>query len=216
VLSRANSFSADRLAQVKSQADKSRSSFMTQSNTLPKLGVGAVLFSGLLAVPVMAAPAAQVSYVFGDVLHASPIMKTVRVADPRQECWQERVVYHRPQQRSESRSQTSAIMGGFIGAAIGTHVGHNKSNKRVEAVAGAILGSSIARDASRGSHSTSAVNSYVNYEQRCRTVNDYYEEEQVSGYHVTYRYNDETHQVRTRNHPGDRIKLQVKVSPVAF
>ncbi len=149
-----------------------------------------------------------VYYDYATVLKARPIYKTKRYSSPRQECWQETTTRgERGEYRSDSA--TGTILGGIIGAAVGHELGHHKRNKQVGAVAGAVLGSSIGHDLSRKS-----VRPRHQTQEHCRTVYDEHNEEYVSGYRVTYRYQGENYKVRTRNHPGDSIKLRVSVSPV--
>ena len=152
-----------------------------------------------------------VTYVYGEVVESRPIMTTVRVNQPRQECWQERVVHRQPARR-HSGSSTGTILGGLIGAAVGNELGHSQKNKKVGAVAGGLLGASIGRDISRPHYSTGS-NHRISYEQRCNTVDEYYNEERVSGYHVVYRYNGNTYTTRSSVAPGDNIRLKVSVTP---
>jgi uncharacterized protein YcfJ len=41
-----------------------------------------------------------------------------------------------------------------------------------------------------------------------------HEEERIDGYHVTYRYKGEIFTTRLPYDPGDRLKVQVSVTPV--
>ncbi len=165
------------------------------------LGVTGVL----LAVSVQADPASR--YEFGTVLESHPIMAVSRLQEPRQQCWDEPVVF----QERRRQSATGTILGGIIGAAIGNKVGHGRSNKRVGAVAGAVLGATIGNDISRkGRHG----HSYQAVEQRCRTVYEVVEEERVIGYNVKYRYAGHTYTTETEKDPGSSLRLKVSIEPM--
>lgn len=165
-------------------------------------------------VSVQAFARDPIRYDYAKVLEAKPITQTVRVSSPQEECWQEEVVH----EDSKPRSATGAILGGIVGAAVGNELGHKKSNKRVGAVAGAILGSSIGHNASRNNERNSSHrgnhHQQVSVEERCRTFNNYHEEERVTGYNVLYRYNGDTYSTVTTKHPGDSLKLRVAITPV--
>jgi uncharacterized protein YcfJ len=167
------------------------------------IGFGAAILA--TSVSVNAFANGPVRYDYARVVEAEPITSTVRVSTPREECWQEQVVH----EERRPGSATGAILGGIIGAAVGNELGHHKSNKRVGAVAGAILGSSVGHDVSRREH-----HRYTSLEDRCRTYNDYHEEQRVTGYNVLYRYNGEVYSTRTSRHPGDSLKIKVSITPI--
>lgn len=172
------------------------------------LGISAIALAMCASVQVFAR--GPVKYDYASVVEVEPITHTVRVSTPRKECWQEQVVH----EKSRHRSASGAILGGIIGAALGNELGHKKSNKRVGAVAGAILGSSIGNNISRNGGHRRNHGLYTSVEERCRTYNDYHEEERVSGYNVRYRYNGETYSTVTSRDPGDSIKLKVSITPI--
>lgn len=150
-------------------------------------------------------------YDYARVVHVEPIYQRVERSIPRESCWTERVAYEQPH-RYRNDSYTDELIGGLIGGAIGNAVGHNKTNKKVQAVIGAAIGASIAHDINRprgGGYNVS-----YRDEQRCAVTHDVEYHEQVSGYHVTYRYHGQEYQTRTHRHPGKRIKVRVDVTPV--
>jgi len=153
---------------------------------------------------------AQAAYDEARVVSVEPIYETVRYSEPRQECRQEKVAYY--EDRYKARSATPTIIGALIGGAIGNGLGHNKTNKRVGTAVGAILGGSIGSDISKQKHSKSR--KHYSTEEVCTVVEDWHEEEQLSGYHVTYAYGGETYTTRTANHPGDSLRVRVRVTPV--
>ena len=161
------------------------------------------LFSLVMLVPASAVAGAD--YRWAEVVDVEPVYETVRRIEPVAAC-REQPVRH----RSGGYSSTPPILGAIIGAALGNAVGHKKVNKRVGAVAGALLGGSIGADIGRG-------NRQEGY--RTETVCDRYEEvreeERFAGYHVRYQYDGTMYATRTRNHPGERIRVRVRVTPVS-
>ena len=75
------------------------------------------------------------------VVSANPVYTTVKVNNPRQECWEEAVSV--PTQ--QTRSKTPEIVGAIVGAGIGRLFGSGRGQD-VATVAGAVLGGSIGRD----------------------------------------------------------------------
>ncbi len=50
--------------------------------------------------------------------------------------------------------------------------------------------------------------------RRCRQVTRYEVRDEVVAYRVTYRYKNETYVQTMDEHPGDRIRLKIRVEPV--
>ena len=137
------------------------------------------------------------------VTNVEPIYRTVSVSRPQQECWTEEVEYTRPGHGNAA----GMIIGGLIGGAIG----HNVDDSHNAPLVGALIGSAIGHDVSgnrrgRGRH--------IGYEEQCRTVNNYYDEERLDGYRVTYRYKGHSYTTTMDHDPGDRIKVRVNISPL--
>ena len=166
----------------------------------------ASLFAGLILASSAALADRNVSYDYAEVVAATPIVKTIRVSTPTEECWDETVTHV---ERAGPKNGVGTVVGAVVGGAIGNAVGHNKTNKKVGATVGAILGGTIGHAASSGPGRR-----YETTEEVCRVINDYREEERVVGYHVSYVYNDVTYTTRTDREPGETIKLRLHVSPV--
>ena len=45
-------------------------------------------------------------------------------------------------------------------------------------------------------------------------VNDFQQEERADGYLVTYTYNGRQYETGAANHPGDKIRVRLAVTPV--
>ncbi len=144
-------------------------------------------------------------YDYAKVLRAKPIYKTVRVSVPQQECWNEQVVH-----QAESNDNVGGmIIGGIIGGAIGNRFGKGNGNKAAIA-AGTLLGAGIGQNMSRNNP---RMPTYTTTEQRCRTVNNYHEEERIEGYKVKYMYKGQIYHTTTNSHPGKRLRVMVTVTP---
>ena len=156
-------------------------------------------------VVLFPASAVAADYQWAEVLNVEPVYETVRRIEPVEACREEQV-WH----RSGGHSATPPILGAIIGAALGNAVGHKKVNKRVGAVAGAILGGSIGADIGRsgrqGSYRTETV---------CDRFEEIHEGDRLAGYRVRYQYNGTVYATRMRNHPGERIRVRVRVTPVS-
>ena len=153
----------------------------------------------------------NISYDYATVIDADPIIKIVKISTPREECWEEEVVYR---DRYEDRNGAlGPVLGGVIGGAVGNAVGHKKKNKQVGAVVGAVLGATLGK-AVADSNRHGRENVSRGTEERCKVYHDYHEEERIVGYRVRYRYNDETYSTRTDTDPGDTIKIRLAVTPV--
>ena len=140
------------------------------------------------------------------VTDVEPIYRTVSVSRPHEECWTEEVEYTRPGHGGDRAA--GMIIGGLIGGAIG----HNVDDSRNAPLVGALIGSAIGHDAAgkrRHRHSR-----HIGYEEQCRTVNNYYDEEQLDGYRVTYRYKGRSYSTHMDHDPGDQIKVRVNVRPI--
>lgn len=140
------------------------------------------------------------------VISANPVYRTVEVSVPKKECWEEAVAV--PTRHHESR--TPEIFGAIVGAGIGRLFGSGRGQD-VATVAGAVLGGSIGRDQKYRNRGN---NDEVRYEQRCKVVDEFYSEERLQGYDVTYEYNDNVYTTQTQTDPGSIIKVSVNVVPV--
>src|SRR5687768_37087 len=128
-------------------------------------------------------------YDYAEVVSVDPIIDTASRPIRRDECWEEPVTYREPVRYHGGRDRGSAVLAGIVGGVIGNQFGHGHGRDAATA-AGAMLGYSMARDSQRhyGGY-YSGGRTYRTYEQRCATRTEYYRDEQVTGYDVTYRYN---------------------------
>lgn len=170
---------------------------------------GAGVLATALAAPAFAGHKGS-AHDYGDyaeVVRVKPITEIVRVDHPRRECWTEHVTRREPY--GGHKSVTPEIFGGILGAAVGNQFGSG-SGRKVGAVAGALLGGSIAHDIKRKHR---GYRTYTEPVERCEIRHEYTEESRVVGYKVKYRYNGRIYHTRMDRHPGDRIPVNVTVSP---
>ena len=148
---------------------------------------------------------------YARVVDVQPIYRTVRVQTPQRECWDE-VVYE-DRSRRRNGNAPAAIAGGIIGGVVGHQFGSGRGNDAMT-VLGTLVGSAIARDVAadrtrRDHHGYQEARTV----QRCETRTEVSSEQRVDGYKVTYEYDGRHYVTRTREHPGDRVAVQVTVTP---
>jgi uncharacterized protein YcfJ len=146
------------------------------------------------------------------VVAVEPIVRRVRVESPRRECWDEvRTEY--PERTVHSGTAAPTIIGGIIGGAIGSQVGRGHG-RDIATIAGTLIGASIGHDsASRSSRDSEPEERVV---ERCQTRYDSSYRERVDGYRVTYEYQGREYTTQMPYDPGDRIRVQVAVSPAGY
>lgn len=174
------------------------------------LGISAAALLGAQALPAHAGDYGDngpVRYGYAKVVRVEPLVRMMDVSYPRRECWNEQVTrYDDP----GPASATPTIVGGIVGGVLGHQVG--KGNGRtVGAIAGTLLGASVARDLYRDSRRPVA---YTDTVQRCRVREAHRTEQRIDGYRVTYRYRGQTFTSRMARDPGERIRVQVAVTPI--
>lgn len=57
---------------------------------------------------------------------------------------------------------------------------------------------------------------YYKVVKHCDTHNEISYEQKIVAYKVTYQYRGKIYKTRTKIHPGDRLKVQVSVTPVDY
>lgn len=167
-----------------------------------------------------------VTYDYVPVISAAPITRVEQHSNPYQDCWTEQVKVAAPYPTTQygnsysdalfgNNSYTGTILGGLVGGGIGNALGHSKSNKKAGAIAGGLLGGAIGYDLTRNRRSEQRYHG-PRYEsqQRCKTRYEVYEEKKIVGYNVRYRYNGNIYSTRTRNDPGDRLRLEIVATPM--
>jgi uncharacterized protein YcfJ len=144
---------------------------------------------------------------YAEVISADPIVETVQVEVPREECWTER----RPVGSAGlGNSVTPEIVGVLLGGAIGYQFGSGRGQD-VATVAGAVLGGSLGHDIKVRNARHGAI--YENVE-RCQLVSDYNTEERILAYDVAYQYNGQVYRTTMDHDPGSRVRVEVDVNVV--
>jgi uncharacterized protein YcfJ len=168
---------------------------------------------------------------YARVVDVDPIVRRIRVSEPRRECYQETRYEERrgyDDRRYETRNGArpaagAMILGGLIGAAVGNQIGSG-DGRRAATVAGAIIGSAIGHDNSQrngryvdGSRYDSRDNG--RYEgrpysvERCDVRYEDSWEERIEGYRVTYEYQGRHGTMTLPYDPGPRVRVRVDVRP---
>jgi uncharacterized protein YcfJ len=142
------------------------------------------------------------------VTHVDPVYRTITVTEPETECWSERVEY--PTHRHYNNSAGGAIVGGVVGGVIGNKIGHGKSGATI---AGTLIGAAIGHDAARHGGGRGTVS---RDERHCETVERHHTERRLIGYDVSYRYRGRHYSTFMEEHPGDRVRVNVDVTPVSY
>ncbi|MCC2655049.1 MAG: hypothetical protein K0Q76_157 [Panacagrimonas sp.] len=155
-------------------------------------------------------------YEYAEVVSAEPIYRTVRIEEPRRECWDERVVYN--ERRDDGYWMNNGTAGGLIGAIAGGVVGHQFGSgrgKKAATALGAVIGAGVGqRAAVENSRPRGGSYERVGYEERCETKVDYRTEQRVEAYDVEYRYGGRIYNTTWPHDPGSRIPVDVNVRPV--
>ncbi len=151
------------------------------------------------------------AYDYAKVIDVQPLTTRVRVSTPQQECWDETRYENHPE------PEPNSVTGGtLLGAAIGAVIGHqigSGDGRRFATASGAVIGAAIGHNQAvrRTGYEPPPPREYT--EQRCATR--YHDEwqERVDGYRVTYLYHGRQQVTEMPNHPGERIRVRVDVSP---
>lgn len=163
---------------------------------------------------------------YARVIDVDPIMRRIRVTEPRRECYQETRYddrysndgRYRDSYRGDRPAAGSMILGGLIGAAVGNQFGRG-DGRRAATVAGALIGSAIGHDAANGRSNRYSGDSRYYGEgrpysvERCDVRYDESWEERIEGYRVTYEYNGRQFTTRLPYDPGRRVRVRVDVRP---
>ncbi len=176
------------------------------------------IFIGGLVAAVAAVSVAQAGYnpKHGDeplyydqarVIRVEPIVRTVRVAVPEHECWDEEVRY--PAQAKGAAG--GMILGGVVGGVVGHQIGRG-GGKDTATLLGTLVGAAVGHDIATKS-ARAVGHERVVYEERCRVVHDYRTEQRIDGYWVTYRYHGEIFTTRLPYDPGETLRVRVHVTP---
>jgi uncharacterized protein YcfJ len=131
--------------------------------------------------------------IYADVIDVNPVYQVVEVPERVQVCHQG----HR-QHRDDGHSRSGALIGGILGGAIGNRFGKGRG-RDVSTALGVMIGASV------GAHK----NSHQPVRSRCRVETRYFQEEQLTGYDVTYEYHGEVYQTLMDEYPGERIRIRV-------
>lgn len=155
------------------------------------------LIIGFSLVSITSIAQAKSFYDYAKVKSARAVYQNVVIKQPIQQCYQ--VEYRRPR-----HNPAPIIAGTIVGGIIGNAIGDSKAST----IAGAVIGGSIAHDSQPRKR-------YI--DEHCEIVE--YKRETVrklKGYKVKYRYKGETYHTFMKKHPGDKVKVRVKVTAAYY
>lgn len=192
--------------------------------------------ASLLVAPLAAAGdddyayAPRSHYVTARVERVEPIVRYVRVSEPRRECWDETYVetvptYDRGRGRGYGRSygrdygygnsnpSGSALAGAIIGGVIGHQFGDG-NGRDAATVAGALIGASVAHQNALDRAGPRTVRDETRTRTRCADRYDEREEERIVGYRVTYYYDGMRYTTRMDRDPGSTVRVAISARVV--
>ncbi len=142
------------------------------------------------------------------------VAQVEQINRPRQECRTEVVQVNRQVQTTapqQQRGNGGAIIGGIAGALLGNQVGGG-SGRTTATAAGAIIGA-LSGDRLENNNAQAATETISSEQpvQRCRMVDHI--ESRTNGYNVTYEYRGRQYSTVLPNDPGNRLKVNVTVTP---
>ncbi len=146
-------------------------------------------------------------YVQARVVRVEPIIRTVQVEVPEQQCWEEEVRYPVHQ-----GTAGPTIVGGVIGGVVGHQIGRG-GGKDTATLLGTLIGAAVGHDIAVKSGRGSAYEQ-VRYEQRCHVAYHTRSEERIEGYWVSYRYQGRLLSTRLPYDPGEYVRVRVHVAAV--
>ncbi|MGB5541815.1 MAG: glycine zipper 2TM domain-containing protein [Gammaproteobacteria bacterium] len=156
---------------------------------------------------------------YAKVVTVEPLYRTVSVEVPHRECWTETVYEQTPGYRNEPQRHSSVmptLAGGIIGGVIGHQFGGG-NGKKAMTVLGTLIGAGVANDHSQRRNQAYYRPRYASVRavpvERCETSYETQRHTELEAYLVTYRYAGRDYQTRMLEHPGDRIRIQVEVTP---
>jgi uncharacterized protein YcfJ len=148
-------------------------------------------------------------YTYAQVVDVQPIYEVYRVPQNRRVCQDTRNHNRNYNNSSQRSSGGGAVLGGIIGGLLGNRFGDGRGRDASTAV-GIIAGAAIGSQASKNQNYNNRRN------KRCYTQKDYYEEERVTGYDVSYDFNGRVYHTKMHNHPGERVRINVNVNAVEY
>ncbi len=146
--------------------------------------------------------------IYADVVEVQAIYERVRVPQNHKVCKNRRNNYNDRYRTNHRENGGGAILGGIIGGLIGNRFGKGHGRDAATA-AGVIAGAAIGSKARPKGY-------YSQNGRQCHTQRDYYEEQRIAGYEVSYEYMGRIYHTRLQNHPGDRVRINVNVQVAEY
>lgn len=160
-------------------------------------------------------------YDYARVMHVQPVYHYVKVSQPVEQCYpveyRSKVRKHHRVAHEHAHRKGSTVVGAVIGGVIGNAIGKaTGKNRKVSTIAGAIIGGSVGHRSHQDRYDR-YYHTRVRTEERCEVVYEKTKKvREIKGYNVKYRYQGEAYKTFMHNHPGDKIKVRVRVSPAGY
>ncbi|HEX7384709.1 MAG TPA: glycine zipper 2TM domain-containing protein [Burkholderiaceae bacterium] len=152
------------------------------------------------ALALVGAPALATEY--GKVVSSTPVMGDVAV--PQRQCFDElQSVPARGYGTTGAGALLGAVVGGVVGNSVGAGMGRAAATG-LGVIAGAAVGDNVEAAGNPPAVTTTTV-------RRCQTVTQ--REQRVIGYDVVYDYAGRRYSARMAQDPGERVPLDVRVTP---
>ncbi len=171
----------------------------------------ATLASAAMLIGISGAASAADKYDYAQVISTQPIVNTVTVKTPVQECWEETQYYNAEPPPGSVAGGT--ILGAIIGGVIGHQFGSGSGNDAAT-FAGGVVGAAIGNNKVRKNYAAQyGTAGYTRPVERCETVYRSHQEERIKAYRVTYRYHGQKYMTEMPYDPGQKIRVRVDVRP---
>ena len=163
--------------------------------------------SSAFGVLLAAAAGGAFATEYGSVVSSTPV--TGDVAVPQRQCFDEEQAVAAP--RTYSSSGAGALIGAVVGGVVGNSVGAGVGRAAATGI-GAVAGAAIGDRVEANGTPQAAPETAIHTVRRCQTVSRH--EQRVIGYDVLYDYAGKRYSTRLAQDPGERIPLDVRVTPV--
>ena len=200
------------------------------------------VFGVLVSSPVLAKKSHgyhDTFYDYGRVIRVKPVYYKNTHHSHGAQCYRHEKRYNRGRHQHGSHSHyqgshhkgsntaASTVTGAVVGGVVGNVLASNSKKRDVATVAGAVIGGVIGHELAQNNHSHHGNHHQGHHQQAAGLTmliiisavtvrNMAHHHRKIKGYNVTYRYKGEKFKAFTHHHPGNRIRIQVQVTPAVY
>lgn len=135
------------------------------------------------------------------VTHSEPVYEAVRVNQPIEECWHERV----PAGASRRPSRSINLLGAIAGGALGRHLGDGGQEEWLGTVVGGVLGHTVTDEIQE--HRIARHRRYPSQTEVCRWSDHWETRRELVGYEVTYEFAGREFTTFSETKPGATMEV---------